>query len=102
MYKERPFFSAVVALTADGQVIEGVYDGYGRVNDVELHEDWENVKFVLRHAYKGEKYADLGESYDEKAQGWFMDDEFLDVCETKGSFATHKEYQLFFDKFAKW
>jgi hypothetical protein len=29
MYKERPFFSAVVALTADGQVIEGVYDVNG-------------------------------------------------------------------------
>jgi hypothetical protein len=102
MYKERPFFSAVVALTADGQIIDGVYDGYGRVNEVELHDDWDNVKFVLKHAYKGEKYAELGESHDEKAQGYFMADEFLDVCEKKQAFKSFNEYRKYFEKYAQW
>ena len=101
-HRQRPFFSEVVALLPDGSILEGEYDGYGRVNEVQLVDDWEKVKFVLKAVYAGEKYKDLGKSYDEKAQGWFMDDEFLDVCEIKGSFASHKEYQLFFDKFAKW
>jgi len=102
MYKERPFFSEVVALTADGQIIDGVYDGYGRVSGVELHDDWENVKFVLKHAYAGEKYKDLGKSHDEKSQGFFMADEFLDVCQKVGKFENHAEYKKFFEKFAQW
>ena len=58
-------FNRVVALTPDGRIVRGSYDGYGEVGGHELREDahgkwiWDNVKFVLEPYYNGEKYDEL-------------------------------------------
>jgi len=40
--------NVVIALLPNGDKLEGSYDGYGRINDIELPmDDWEEIKFVL-------------------------------------------------------
>lgn len=102
-----PQLSEVVALLPNGMVIEGTYDGYGRVDGNDLREIdnewiWDNVKFVLKLCYNGEKYDEVGPSHDERAQGWFMHDGFIKHCLKKGKFASHDEYNKAFDKYAQW
>jgi hypothetical protein len=97
-----PRFHNVVALRPNGEIVEGVYDGYGRVNNVELHDDWDKVKFVLSSAYNGESYNDLGKSGSELAQGWFMDNQFLLFCAMRDSFKSYAEYKKYFKKYANW
>jgi hypothetical protein len=107
VHKGFPKFHTIVALTPDGKVMEGIYDGYGRVNDVDILEDmdmddWNKVKFVLRSSYQGEKYKDLGKSRDELGQGWFMDNQFLLFCAMRDSFKDYAEYKKYFKKYANW
>lgn len=110
VYKGFPRFHTIVALTPDGKVMEGIYDGYGRVNDEDIlseteREDWDNwekVKFVLRSSYQGEKYEDLGKSRDELGQGWFMDNQFLLFCAMREDFKNYAEYKKYFKKYANW
>lgn len=100
-----PILHHVVALTPDGQKHEGPYDGYGRVNEVELctdYDKWLKTKFVLANAYAGETYDELGESHDELGQGHFMRDEFLIYCVTVGSFKDYAAYKRMFKKLAGW
>lgn len=107
-YKGFPEFSDVVALTPDGRIIKGSYDGYGRVDDEDLRETpegkwiWEKVKFVLAPHYNGEKYNELPKSHDELAQGYFMDEEFLKHCKEVGSFKNRAAYVRAFKKYANW
>ena len=96
--------NTVVALLPNGTKITGSYDGYGRVNGIELHEQWDKVKFVLLQHYAGESYDDLGKSGDEMAQGHFMSDDFLLYCtmvKSKG-FKTYGGYKTAFRKYANW
>jgi hypothetical protein len=107
VHRGFPRFHTIVALTPDGNVLEGVYDGYGRVNDVDILEDmnmddWNKVKFVLRDSYKGEKYNELGKSRDELGQGWFMDTQFLLFCAMRDKFKDYAEYKKYFKKYANW
>jgi hypothetical protein len=107
IHKGFPRFHTIVALTPDGKVMEGIYDGYGRVNDVDILEDmnmddWDKVKFVLRDSYKGEKYHELGKSRDELGQGWFMSDKFLLFCAMRDGFKSYAEYKKYFKKYADW
>ena len=102
-----PRLSEVAALLPDGSVVVGEYDGYGRVNGTDVRElggkwIWEDVKFVLKPWYSGQKYNDIGRSHDERAQGWFMDDAFIKHCLKKGKFKSHAEYETAFDRYAKW
>ena len=46
-----PALNNVVALLPNGTKITGSYDGYGRVNGTELHDEWDDVKFVLTQHY---------------------------------------------------
>jgi len=106
-YKSRDF-SEVIALLPDGGVRFGHYDGYGRVNNESVMENekgewiWEKVKFILARHYKGEAYHELGNSGDELAQGYFMDDEFLEYCKKHGPFKNRAAYVRAFKKYANW
>lgn len=106
-YREVPLLSNVVALLPSGEIVRGMYDGYGRVDDVELRERgadwiWPEVKLVLAIYYKGETYEQLGPSGNELAQGYFMSDEFLQYCMKRGSFKSRAEYEQAFKKYANW
>lgn len=106
--KGCPEFNEVVALTPDGRVVEGSYDGYGRIGDENLREDyhgkwiWDKVKFVLKPHYNGETYNELPRSNDEMAQGYFMADAFLQYCKTHGAFKNRAAYVRAFKKYANW
>ena len=103
-----PRLNLVVALMPDGRKFEGSYDGYGRVGgqNVLEYDDgkwvWPKVKFVLRDHYNGETYDELGNSGDEKAQGYFMDKAFLHYCIMHGPFKNRAGYTRAFKKYAKW
>lgn len=100
--------SQVVVLYPDGQKLEGEYDGYGRVDGVDIlpngydHDKWEKIKFVWKEKYEGESYKDLGKSHNELAQGYFMDEEFLSYCLTTQSFKNYSEYKKYMKKLGKW
>jgi hypothetical protein len=105
--KGFPSLTNVVALKPDGTKMEGIYDGYGRLNDVDIYEkgnldEWDKVKFVLKMHYEGESYEDLGKSGQEIAQGFFMDDQFLLFCVLRGKFKSYAEYKKYFKKYANW
>ena len=103
-----PHLNNVVALMPDGRKFEGSYDGYGRVGgqNVMEYDDgkfmWPKVKFVLRNYYDGETYEQLGNSGDEKAQGYFMDKAFLHYCIMHGPFKNRAQYTRAFKKYANW
>ena len=97
-----PRFHHVAALRPNGEIFKGVYDGYGRVGDVELTDDWEEVKLVLLSNYDNETFHDLGKSKTELGQGWFMDDQFLLFCSLRDSFKSYAEYKKYFKKYANW
>ena len=102
-HKGYPDLYQVVALLPNGTKIEGEYDGYGRVGGVDLNNTrWNRVKFVLKFAYDGEEYKDLPRSHNELAQGFFMDDQFLDYCMEKKKFDSYKEYEKAFEQYANW
>jgi hypothetical protein len=98
----------VVALLPNGTKVAGSYDGYGRVGGLSLIENeagefiWDSVKMVLRQHYAEEDYKDLPKSGNEKAQGHFMADEFLDYCLEHGPFKNYKAYETAFRKLANW
>ena len=97
-----PRLNVVVALLPSGRKIEGSYDGYGRVDGVELIDAWPKVKMVLKDHYADESYAQLGNSGNELAQGYFMDKKFLHHCLLKGPFKNRAEYTRAFKKYANW
>ena len=96
----------VVALSPNGKIVEGIYDGYGRVAGEDFadgeYEDWLKVKFVLKMHYNGESYKDLPESEDELAQGYFMSNKFLKHCMKVKSFKSYEDYEKAFNKLADW
>jgi hypothetical protein len=97
-----PHLNNVIALLPDGRKFSGSYDGYGRVDGEELHDDWDEVKFVLKDFYDNETYTDLGKSGNELAQGFFMDKQFLHFCIKNGPFKSRSEYTRAFKKYANW
>jgi len=99
---DLPRLNMVVALLPSGRKIEGSYDGYGRVNGVDLMDAWDKVKMVLKDHYADESYAQLGNSGNELAQGYFMDRKFLHHCLLKGPFKSRAEYTRAFKKYANW
>jgi len=101
-----PRLQEVVALAPDGSVTVGLYDGYGSVGGVDIMDEWDETKFVLKWAYKGEKYADLPKSKNEMGQGHFMSDLFLDFCDglayNQKGLKSHKAYETAFKNLARW
>ena len=65
----------------DGSVVQGRYDGYGRVIgniEVELLEFPEtNWRMVIEDYYDGETFDQLEKNKNEPKQGWFWDDNEL-------------------------
>ena len=109
-HTKHPDFFNVVVLYPDGRKVEGDYDGYGRVGEIELcpggynEELWDSRKFVLKKHYAGESYEDLGRSHDEMAQGHFMAEDFILYCKMlkpKG-FKDYSGYKRAFQKHAQW
>jgi hypothetical protein len=100
-------FSQVVVLYPDGRKITGEYDGYGRVNGIDLLDadtvgfsgkEWDALKFVIQKHYNGEEYGDLGKSGRELGQGFFLTREFLAHCELKGGFKNYAGYKSAYRK----
>lgn len=103
--RDIPRLNNVVALLPDGTRVQGSYDGYGRIDGVDIYRDWDHwlkVKFVLAEYYTGEAYEELGPSGDEMAQGHFMSDRFLHHCLRNGPFKNRAEYTRTFKKLADW
>ena len=106
--KGLPFLNEIVVLYPNGKKLEGSYDGYGRVNGIDLLPDGyvqnkrDAIKFVLKGKYEGESYKELGKSGDELAQGYFMSDRFLLYCMKVGSFASYAEYKKAMLKYGDW
>lgn len=100
--------SKVVVLYPDGTKLEGEYDGYGRVDGVDIlkdgydHDKWNDIKFVWQEKYDGESYQDLGKSHDELAQGYFMDRAFIHHCLKHQGFKDYAEYKKYMKKLGKW
>lgn len=101
-HKGYPDLYQVVALLPNGTKIEGEYDGHGRVSGVDLHRQWKKIKFVLKFAYEGEQYDELPSSHDEMAQGFFMDNKFLDHCMEKRTLISYAGYKKAFEQYANW
>jgi len=103
--KDLPFLNEIVVLYPNGTKLEGSYDGYGRVNGIDLLPDgyvekkWDAIKFVLKGKYEGETYKELGKSGDELAQGYFMSDRFLLYCMKVGSFESYADYKKSMHKY---
>ncbi|NBT32704.1 MAG: hypothetical protein EBT13_12620 [Rhodobacteraceae bacterium] len=103
-----PDFTQVVALLPNGEIIRGAYDGYGRVDGIDVMESprgrywWPRVKLVLERFYAGETYDQLGRSGDELAQGYFMSGHFLDHCFENGPFKNRAAYRRAFKLYANW
>jgi hypothetical protein len=113
LHREGSFddLTSIVVLYPNGDKLEGIYDGYGRVmagdDEISIMEDcgsdeWDAVKFVLSKYYDGETYDQLGESGRELGQGFFMNDDFLNFCIKKGKFKDYAEYKRKFNKIAGW
>ena len=100
-WRARPELSQVVVLEPRGRVLTGQYDGYGRVSGEPIR-NFERAKFVLAKHYQGETYGELPRSHPELAQGYFMDDAFLNHCVEVGSFANRREYVAAFRLLAGW
>lgn len=75
-YVGAPVLSDVVALTPNGSVVRGTYDGYGRINGEDI--DFESVKLVLAPFYTGQTYGELGKSPWDDGQGYFYGDDEVD------------------------
>jgi len=109
-HTKYPEFFTVVVLFPDGKKVEGAYDGYGRVGDVNLlperydHKLWEGLKFVLKTHYAGESYDELGKSRDELGQGHFMSEDFIKYCAIvqRNGFKSYDAYKRAFKKLAGW
>ena len=91
-----PQLSNVVAFLEDGTILKGCYDGYGRINGVDLNVagDYEAAKFVLKQHYKpGMNYLTLPPSGRDPGQGYFHDHALLYGWMTAGGFKSDAEME---------
>ena len=92
---DMPELSEVVALLPNGSIIKGMYDGYGRINDVDLNEsdDFDAAKFVLEKYFKPTMtYQSLPASKSDPGQGFFHDNHLLVRWLVHDGFKTYKDY----------
>ena len=73
------FASDVIVLFDDGRRVQGSYDGYGRVGELELldyrEETW---RMVIEKYYSGESFDQLPKNKYDPGQGWFYNDNDLE------------------------
>lgn len=72
------FASRVVVLFKNGDRISGTYDGYGRVDGIELVDYPESAwRMVIERYYEGEAFEELAMNPHDPGQGYFYSDEDL-------------------------
>jgi len=87
--KDALRLTRIVVLLRGHKPYPGEYDGYG----MGLDDDFDDAKFVLEDAYKGERWEDLPESGYEPGQGIFHDTQFVRAIATlPNGFATYDDY----------
>lgn len=111
-FKEAKF-TKVKVLYANGDVIQGTYDGYGRVDGESMGEDLsgfqsqdksQDPKIVLAAYHCGEPFEALGVSESDPAQGFFIDADFVQgmhaLQEGQPGFDGHRynEYRIQLDE----
>jgi hypothetical protein len=73
------FASKVIVLFENGDRIRGSYDGYGRVDGLELLDYSESRwRMVIEDFYNGESFDQLPKNKHDPGQGWFYDDSDLE------------------------
>ena len=73
------FASKVIVLFENGDRISGSYDGYGRVDGLELLDYSESRwRMVIEDFYNGESFDQLPKNKHDPGQGWFYDDSDLE------------------------
>jgi hypothetical protein len=93
-------YSRVHILCRDGSIMQGYYDGYGRIDlasggtleefdDAILSGQW---KLVLSKFYAAETFAELGVSRHEPGQGHFHDNEKIEKWHDQQGFPSYQEY----------
>lgn len=72
--------STVVVVMPNGNTYEGIYDGYGRVENLDVADLMlENkLKWVRKDHYKGESYNELDVADNCEFQGYFYDQQDMD------------------------
>ena len=95
-------YSRVVVLDGEGNKFSGSYDGYGNVitpdgSEIELDPYGDSIlsgktKLVLKKFYDGETFEDLGRSNSDPGQGYFHDEDKIEVWYARGGFPSHREY----------
>lgn len=73
------FASDVIVLFKNGQRVQGTYDGYGRIGELELVDHREETwRMVIERYYNGETFEDLPKNKYDPGQGFFYDDADLE------------------------
>jgi hypothetical protein len=75
--------STVVVVSPKNKIIEGVYDGYGNVDGIDISDLMNDgsLRWVRKDLYKGETYAQLSPAEHCESQGYFYDEEELTLIE---------------------
>lgn len=82
--KINVWMNRVVALTPNGSLHRGPYDGYGRVDDASIHERGEpEVYHEACWRLAGKPVEFTGASMPSADQGWFFDEGAHDAPEPK-------------------
>jgi len=95
-------YSRVVVLDGEGNKFSGSYDGYGNVitrdgSEIELDPYGDSIlsgktKLVLKEFYNGETFEDLGRSNSDPGQGYFHDEDKIELWYARRGFASYREY----------
>lgn len=99
---DRPEATTVVVVFKDGRsAVHGQYDGYGRVDGVEVMEDIESgrAKMVLRKYWQQERFSGLGKNENEPGQGHFHDEQFIDELYSAGPLPSARDYYAALQKY---
>jgi hypothetical protein len=93
-------YSKVHLLGQDGSIIQGYYDGYGRLDlpgggileDIDELIQSGKWKLVLSHFYSEEAFDQLGLSRHEPGQGHFHDQHKIENWYSQGGFSSYQDY----------
>lgn len=104
-WSDKPDFTQVVVVCRDGSVIRGAYDGYGRVEGLDISEHVsvlggaDEARIVLAKYYAGERFEDLPPNANEIGQGHFHDEVFIEHLEKVGPLPSVAAYLTLYSGF---